>query len=68
MLELTFIATVDQGEPLRMIAQQAYEEWRRSFRATVANKHVIDRHESDRIGSTLLPLQVKAYIIVRLAA
>jgi hypothetical protein len=49
------------------LAHGQYQEWQRGFQATVKNKRISEREERDKIASVLLPLQVKAYVIVRLA-
>jgi hypothetical protein len=56
-----------------VLAERQYQEWQRYYYAIVRNKQIetratLTREENDKIASDLLPLQVKAYIIVRLAA
>jgi len=45
-------------------ARKHYDTWRTQFQAIVKNSTSVDREE---IGSSLLPLQVKCYILLRLA-
>lgn len=45
-------------------ARKHYDTWRTQFQAIAKNKVVTDR---DEVASSLLPLQVKCHILLRLA-